>query len=139
MTEALLKQAMETFGTVTHIELEKRKGFAYVNFADHESLVKAVAGSPITVAQGTIQVLERKETKKAAPTSQPTADKEKGSAEAQPAAQAPAERPKRGGRGRGRKGGADKNKDAAASEASGSASKTAPAASGGSSAPAAPS
>ncbi|OHW90625.1 nonsense-mediated mRNA decay protein [Colletotrichum incanum] len=66
VTEALLKQAMEAFGTVTFVEIDKRKGFAYVDFSDHDSLVKAVAASPVQVAQGTVQVLERKEKKPAA-------------------------------------------------------------------------
>ncbi|TDZ37955.1 Regulator of nonsense transcripts UPF3 [Colletotrichum spinosum] len=68
VTEALLKQAMEAFGTVTFVEIDKRKGFAYVDFSDHDGLVKAVAASPVTVAQGTVQVLERKEKKPAAST-----------------------------------------------------------------------
>ncbi|KAH6885806.1 Smg-4/UPF3 family-domain-containing protein [Thelonectria olida] len=65
VTEALLKQSLETFGTITFVEIDKRKGFAYVDFTEHESLVKAVTASPITVAQGTVQVLERKDKKPA--------------------------------------------------------------------------
>ncbi len=118
VTEALLKQAMENFGTVTFVEIDKRKGFAYVDFGDHEGLVKAVTASPISIAQGAVQVLERKETKKAAP-SQPAGDKEKASTEAQ------TERPKRGGRGRGRKGGASQNTAATSGEVAASSSKTA--------------
>ncbi|OTB01021.1 hypothetical protein M426DRAFT_323804 [Hypoxylon sp. CI-4A] len=99
ITEALLKQSMETFGTVTFVEIDKRKGFAYVDFADHDGLVKAVTASPVSIAQGTVQVLERKDVvKKSAQTpSQPAADK--------PTNEAPPDRPKRGGRGRGRRGG----------------------------------
>lgn len=99
VTESLLKQAMETFGSVTFVEIDKRKGFAYVDFSEHDGLVRAVSASPISVAQGTVQVLERKEIKKPAqaPT-QPASDKT--STEATP------DRPKRGGRGRGRRGGA---------------------------------
>ncbi|KAM0284515.1 hypothetical protein ACHAQH_001881 [Verticillium albo-atrum] len=63
VTEALLKSTLEAFGVVTFVEIDRRKGFAYVDFAEHESLVKAITGSPITVAQGTVQVLERKEKK----------------------------------------------------------------------------
>ncbi|KAI1123492.1 Smg-4/UPF3 family-domain-containing protein [Nemania abortiva] len=100
VTEPLLKQAMEAFGPVTFVEIDKRKGFAYVDFGNHDALVKAVAASPVSVAQGTVQVLERKETKKAssaaAPPAQPAAEKK---AEPQP------DRSKRGGRGRGRRGG----------------------------------
>ncbi|UZP34001.1 hypothetical protein NXS19_001817 [Fusarium pseudograminearum] len=63
VTEALLKQTLSTFGTITFVEIDKRKGFAYVDFAEHDGLVKAVTASPITVAQGTVQVLERKDKK----------------------------------------------------------------------------
>ncbi|KAH7153180.1 Smg-4/UPF3 family-domain-containing protein [Dactylonectria macrodidyma] len=66
VTEALLKQSLEIFGTITFVEIDKRKGFAYVDFSEHEGLVKAVSASPITVAQGTVQVLERKDKKPAA-------------------------------------------------------------------------
>lgn len=118
ITESLLKQTMESYGTVTFVEIDKRKGFAYVDFSDHDSLVKAVAASPVSIAQGSVQVLERKEIKK--PTQAP----------AQPAAEkastdAPPDRPKRGGRGRGRRGGGGANASAT-TEASGS---TAPASS----------
>ncbi|KAF2967388.1 hypothetical protein GQX73_g6187 [Xylaria multiplex] len=102
VTETLLKQAMETFGPVTFVEIDKRKGFAYVDFGNHDALVKAVAASPIPVAQGTVQVLERKETKKAssvtASPAQPAPEKK---------AEPQADRSKRGGRGRGRRGGAN--------------------------------
>ncbi|KAF4979699.1 hypothetical protein FZEAL_4127 [Fusarium zealandicum] len=101
VTEALLKQSLEIFGTITFVEIDKRKGFAYVDFADHASLVKAVTSSPITVAQGTVQVLERKDKK---PTSAPAAS---GSPSA------PAE--KTSGRGRRGRGGGNKAKDSGAS------------------------
>uniref|UniRef100_A0A8H7NDN6 RRM domain-containing protein n=1 Tax=Bionectria ochroleuca TaxID=29856 RepID=A0A8H7NDN6_BIOOC len=68
VTEALLKQTFETFGTITFVEIDKRKGFAYVDFADHEGLVKAISASPVTVGQANVQVLERKEKKAPAPT-----------------------------------------------------------------------
>ncbi|KAI3323845.1 hypothetical protein HD806DRAFT_76172 [Xylariaceae sp. AK1471] len=102
VTEPLLKQAMEAFGPVTFVEIDKRKGFAYVDFGNHDGLIKAVAASPVSVAQGTVQVLERKETKKApsttAPPAQPAAEKK---------TETQADRSKRGGRGRGRRGGAN--------------------------------
>ncbi|KAI8964687.1 Smg-4/UPF3 family-domain-containing protein [Daldinia sp. FL1419] len=99
VTEPLLKQAMEVFGPVTFVEIDKRKGFAYVDFGDHDGLVKAISASPISVAQGTVQVLERKETKKSTQTQiQPASDKA--------STETPPDRPKRGGRGRGRRGGA---------------------------------
>ncbi|KAI1799167.1 Smg-4/UPF3 family-domain-containing protein [Daldinia bambusicola] len=99
VTEPLLKQAMESYGPVTFVEIDKRKGFAYVDFGDHDGLVKAISASPISVAQGTVQVLERKETKKSTqPPTQPASDKTSN--------ETPPDRPKRGGRGRGRRGGA---------------------------------
>ncbi|KAI0192321.1 Smg-4/UPF3 family-domain-containing protein [Xylaria flabelliformis] len=104
VTEPLLKQAMEAFGPVTFVEIDKRKGFAYVDFGNHDGLVKAIAASPVSVAQGTVQVLERKEAKKASsvaapptpPPPPPVAEKK---------AEPQTDRSKRGGRGRGRRGG----------------------------------
>ncbi|OTA95165.1 hypothetical protein M434DRAFT_394064 [Hypoxylon sp. CO27-5] len=124
ITEPVLKQAMEVYGPVTFVEIDKRKGFAYVDFGDHESLVKAITASPVSVAQGTVQVLERKEMKKPtqAPT-QPAADKANN--------EAPPDRPKRGGRGRGRRGGAGGggSGNAANANAPSEASSSAPASS----------
>lgn len=70
VTEALLKEAMQVFGGISSVEIDRRKGFAYVDFTDHGGLVKAMAASPVAVAQATIQVLERKDqgSKKAAST-----------------------------------------------------------------------
>jgi regulator of nonsense transcripts 3 len=50
---------------VSHVEIDKRKGFAYVDFLEPEGLVKAMAANPTKIAQGTVQVLERKDTKPA--------------------------------------------------------------------------
>ncbi|POR32370.1 Regulator of nonsense transcripts UPF3 [Tolypocladium paradoxum] len=63
VTEAALRQALDAFGTITLVDVDKRKGFAYVDFAEHESLIKAVTASPVQVAQTTVQVLERKDKK----------------------------------------------------------------------------
>jgi regulator of nonsense transcripts 3 len=38
VTETLLREAMEKFGLVSMVEIDKRKGFAYVDFADPEGL-----------------------------------------------------------------------------------------------------
>jgi regulator of nonsense transcripts 3 len=62
VTEPLLKEAMEKFGAVSMVEIDKRKGFAYVNFLESEGLKKAMAANPISVAQGTVQVMQRKGT-----------------------------------------------------------------------------
>ena len=60
ITEPLLEQVFVTFGTITKVEIDKKKGFAYIDFADPEGLQKAIAGSPVKVAQGQVVVLERK-------------------------------------------------------------------------------
>jgi len=52
---------MKAFGGIDKVEIDKRKGFAYVDFAEPEGLQKAMAVSPIKIAQGAVQVLERKE------------------------------------------------------------------------------
>jgi regulator of nonsense transcripts 3 len=61
ITEPLIEEALKVFGAIDKVEIDKRKGFAYVDFADTEGLQKAIAGSPVKVAQGAVQVLERKE------------------------------------------------------------------------------
>ena len=60
VTEPLLEEAFKEFGTVKKVEIDKKKGFAYVDFAESESLQKAIKASPIKVAQGQVVVLERK-------------------------------------------------------------------------------
>jgi regulator of nonsense transcripts 3 len=85
VTELLLKEAMEKFGAVSMVEIDKRKGFAYVDFVDTEGLKKAMAANPISVAQGTVQVMQRKGT--AIPPEKKLAH------------QAPPHTPSRGGRG----------------------------------------
>ncbi|KAF2706795.1 hypothetical protein K504DRAFT_536208 [Pleomassaria siparia CBS 279.74] len=61
ITELLIEEALKVFGAISKVEIDKRKGFAYVDFAEPEGLAKAIAGSPVKVAQGAVQVLERKE------------------------------------------------------------------------------
>ncbi|KAF2120703.1 Smg-4/UPF3 family-domain-containing protein [Lophiotrema nucula] len=61
ITEPLIEEALKVFGAIEKVEIDKRKGFAYVDFAEPEGLAKAIAGSPIPIAQGAVQVLERKE------------------------------------------------------------------------------
>ncbi|KAI0999643.1 hypothetical protein K3495_g8551 [Podosphaera aphanis] len=60
VTEPLLKEAMEKFGAVSKVEIDRKKGFAYVDFIETEGLRKAMAANPIPVAQGTVQVMQRK-------------------------------------------------------------------------------
>lgn len=61
ITEPLLQEAFAAFGTITKVEIDKRKGFAYVDFTDAEGLQKAVNASPVKVATGSVQVLERRD------------------------------------------------------------------------------
>ncbi|KAH6613383.1 Smg-4/UPF3 family-domain-containing protein [Chaetomium tenue] len=61
VTDALLRESLQVFGAVTNVEIDRKKGFAYVDFAEPSGLVKAMAASPVSVAQATVQVLERKE------------------------------------------------------------------------------
>lgn len=61
ITEPLLYAALSPFGAIEHLEIDKRKGFAYVDFAEPEGLKAAIAASPVKVAQGAVQVLERKD------------------------------------------------------------------------------
>lgn len=65
VTEPLLKEAMEAFGAVSHVEIDKRKGFAYVDFVEPAGLKKAMAANPTKIAEGTVQVLERKDVRPA--------------------------------------------------------------------------
>lgn len=60
ITEPLLEEAFVGFGSINKVEIDKKKGFAYVEFAEPESLQKAIKASPIKVAQGQVVVLERK-------------------------------------------------------------------------------
>jgi regulator of nonsense transcripts 3 len=61
ITEPLIEESLKVFGGIEKVEIDKRKGFAYVDFAEPEGLQKAMAASPIKIAQGAVQVLERKE------------------------------------------------------------------------------
>lgn len=60
ITEPLLEEAFTGFGVVKKVEIDKKKGFAYVDFAEPQALQDAIKASPIKVAQGQVVVLERK-------------------------------------------------------------------------------
>ena len=60
ITEPLLEEAFKPFGAISKVEIDKKKGFAYVEFTEAESLQRAIKASPVKVAQGSVQVLERK-------------------------------------------------------------------------------
>lgn len=60
ITEPLLEEAFSVFGKTTKVEIDKKKGFGYIDFAEPEGLQKAMQASPVKVAQGQVVVLERK-------------------------------------------------------------------------------
>ncbi|KAL4891499.1 Smg-4/UPF3 family-domain-containing protein [Aspergillus ambiguus] len=60
VTEPLLEAAFTPFGQVVKVEIDKKKGFGYVDFAEPDGLQKAIAASPVSVAQSQVVVLERK-------------------------------------------------------------------------------
>jgi regulator of nonsense transcripts 3 len=61
VTEPALREAMEVHGAVVKVEIDKKKGFGYVDFAEPEGLVNAIKAGPLKVGNGSIVVLERKE------------------------------------------------------------------------------
>lgn len=60
VTEALLEAAFQPFGSVVKVEIDRKKGFGYVDFAEPDGLQKAIAASPVTVAESQVVVLERR-------------------------------------------------------------------------------
>ncbi|KAL8994356.1 MAG: hypothetical protein Q9169_005643 [Polycauliona sp. 2 TL-2023] len=60
ITEPLLSEAFAAFGAVKRVEIDRKKGSAYVDFEEPEGLQKAIKASPIKVAQGQVVVLERR-------------------------------------------------------------------------------
>ncbi|KIW98184.1 uncharacterized protein Z519_01768 [Cladophialophora bantiana CBS 173.52] len=60
ITEDLLQQVFKEFGAITRCEIDKKKGLGYVDFQEPEALKKAMAASPVKVAQGQVVVLENK-------------------------------------------------------------------------------
>lgn len=67
VTETLLEETFAKFGLVKKVEIDKKKGFAYVDFDTSDTLQKAIKASPVKVAQGQVVVLERKQS----PSTQP--------------------------------------------------------------------
>lgn len=94
VTEPLLEAAFTPFGRITKVEIDKKKGFGYIDFAEPEGLQKAIAASPVSVAQSQVVVLERK--------TNPSTEKSRGKGRNEQ--QSPSNRGKSGG-GRGAGGG----------------------------------
>ncbi|OJD38615.1 nonsense-mediated mrna decay protein [Diplodia corticola] len=61
ITEPLIEAALSAFGAIDKVEIDKRKGFAYVDFKEPDGLQKAIQASPVKIAEGAVQVLERKD------------------------------------------------------------------------------
>ncbi|KAK2848560.1 hypothetical protein FQN49_005603 [Arthroderma sp. PD_2] len=60
VTEDLLDKGFSQFGKVVRVEIDKKKGFGYVDFAEPASLRKAIDASPVSIAQSQVVVLERR-------------------------------------------------------------------------------
>ncbi|DAA74510.1 TPA_exp: putative Nonsense-mediated mRNA decay protein Upf3 [Trichophyton benhamiae CBS 112371] len=60
VTEDLLQKGFSQFGKVIRVEIDKKKGFGYVDFAEPASLRKAIDASPVSIAQSQVVVLERR-------------------------------------------------------------------------------
>lgn len=60
ITEPLLEEAFSPYGPVKRVEIDRKKGSAYVDFEHPEGLQKAIKASPVKVAQGQVVVLERR-------------------------------------------------------------------------------
>lgn len=60
VTESLLDSGFSKFGKVTKVEIDKKKGFGYVDFAEPRGLQSAIQASPVQIAQSQVVVLERK-------------------------------------------------------------------------------
>ncbi|KAL9578415.1 MAG: hypothetical protein Q9212_005734 [Teloschistes hypoglaucus] len=60
ITEPLLLESFSAYGGVKRVEIDKKKGSAYVDFEEPEGLQKAIKASPVKVAQGSVIVLERR-------------------------------------------------------------------------------
>ncbi|KIX00012.1 uncharacterized protein Z518_10939 [Rhinocladiella mackenziei CBS 650.93] len=60
VTEEALQTAFKEFGTITRCEIDKKKGLGYIDFSETEGLKKAMAASPVKVANGQVVVLENK-------------------------------------------------------------------------------
>ncbi|KAG6010884.1 hypothetical protein E4U21_002553 [Claviceps maximensis] len=118
VNDASLREVFGAFGTITLVDIDKRKSFAYVEFSEHDALVKAVAASPLSIGQASVQVLERKDKKAGANATSAAPTKEVS------AANGAKEKPS-GGRGRRGRGGGGK---AAAGSTNGHGGGNAPAA-----------
>ncbi|KAL9109215.1 MAG: hypothetical protein Q9227_006140 [Pyrenula ochraceoflavens] len=61
ITEPLLLEAFKAYGEVLKCEIDKKKGFGYIDFSEPEGLQEAMKNSPVKVGNGQVVVLERKD------------------------------------------------------------------------------
>jgi len=60
ITEDQLQTVFKEFGTIMRCEIDKKKGLGYIDFSEPDGLKKAMAASPVKVANGQVVVLENK-------------------------------------------------------------------------------
>jgi regulator of nonsense transcripts 3 len=60
VTEDLLEKGFSQFGQVVKVEIDRKKGFGYVDFEQPEALQNAIRASPVQIAQSQVVVLERR-------------------------------------------------------------------------------
>ncbi|KAL2444012.1 hypothetical protein ABEF95_014711 [Exophiala dermatitidis] len=60
ITEDTLRSVFADFGTITRCEIDKKKGLGYIDFSEADGLKKAMAASPVKVANGQVVVLENR-------------------------------------------------------------------------------
>lgn len=60
ITEELLRTTFSVYGTITRCEIDKKKGLGYLDFTETEGLKKAMAASPVKIANGSVIVLENR-------------------------------------------------------------------------------
>lgn len=74
VTEPLLETAFAAFGKILKVEIDRKKGFGYIDFAEPDGLQKAIAASPVSVAESRVVVLERKQNPAAEKSRKPPAN-----------------------------------------------------------------
>jgi regulator of nonsense transcripts 3 len=86
VTEEPLYTAFTIFGAVTRCEIDRKKGFGYVDFEDPESLKKALFASPVKVGDkgGQVVVLENKNSRSKSQTPTPQSAPTEGKMPVQP-------------------------------------------------------
>jgi hypothetical protein len=61
ITLPLLRQAMESFGEVTNVQIDRKVGIAWADFTDYETVCNVIAASPVPVAKGVVTISEWRE------------------------------------------------------------------------------